>query len=103
MIEISLADIPAKVVVKPKTRKAAIDKDLSPVPRVPSVPPLELVEPQLDLETMSNSSWDAVASDRFSDDEDWEKLTEPEPPSMTPPPTPPRRKTYAQAIGGHPK
>jgi len=76
-IEISLADVPMKV-RKPRQRKARDYEVLPSVPRVSSVPSSELGEPSLlhDFETMSNFSWDAMASDDLSvfSEEDWEDL-----------------------------
>jgi hypothetical protein len=85
---------------------------LPPVPQVSSVPPSELGDPSslYDFETMSNFSWDAMASDDLSvfSEEDWEDLEstyahdtldyELDQDLKLLPAVP--QRTYAQALGG---
>ena len=64
--------------ILPFTVKSRSHEVLSPIPPVSSIPPSETGEPSShhDFETMSNFSWDTIASDNLSGfgEEDWEDL-----------------------------
>ena len=107
-----------RILIVTSTGKAHGYEILPPVPRVSSVPQSALGEPPSshDPETVSNFSWDAVASDDLSvfSEVDWEDLESPHAhdtlhyeldqelqhlqPNSDFPPVTLQQRTYAQAL-----